>query len=236
MWLLFPSLEISPQFAIWLHLCLHSEALWFRVGTTSYARTTLEASVGARCVKALSSGQEGLEASLSDCLHSSDKPHSPQPELPSNHTAVLLQPVLEYVMKSFKIIKINIFSFVLSFLLKATYDVFSSPATSDAPELSEPHTGIPGLSIISLDAKCSNNTAEFSLQFLQSEQAHSLDLCREEMAACVREMDATHSSYWAIISLPPSVHKLGHVWDMHTELVTEAKSWNGLLLYCSESF
>ena len=45
-------------------------------------------------------------------------------------------------MKSFKI-KINIFFFVLPFLLKATYDVFSSPTTSDEPEISEPHTGTP---------------------------------------------------------------------------------------------
>ncbi|KAJ8793315.1 hypothetical protein J1605_000310 [Eschrichtius robustus] len=42
-------------------------------------------------------------------------------------------------MKSFKI-KTNIFFFVLPFLLKATYDVFSSPTTSDEPEISEPHT------------------------------------------------------------------------------------------------
>ncbi|TEA34131.1 hypothetical protein DBR06_SOUSAS25710003, partial [Sousa chinensis] len=42
-------------------------------------------------------------------------------------------------MKSFKI-KINIFFFVLPFLLKATYDIFSSPTTSDEPEISEPHT------------------------------------------------------------------------------------------------
>ena len=44
-----------------------------------------------------------------------------------------------------KLTKINIFSFVLPFLLKATYDVFSSPSTSDEPEISEPHTGTPSL-------------------------------------------------------------------------------------------
>jgi len=47
-----------------------------------------------------------------------------------------------------KLIKINIFSFVLPLLLKATYDVFSSPTTSDEPEISEPHTGTPSLSIL----------------------------------------------------------------------------------------
>lgn len=160
-----------------------------------------------------SSGQEGLEANLSDCLHFSDK------------TSIKICHVIFSV-------KINT-SFTFSF--EATYDVFSSPTTSDEPEISESHTGIPNLSILALDSKCSDNRVPSSLFNFCWTKKCAFQSPAGKKSNRVRKVNSALSSHWATTCSHPSVNALCTSGRCRRVVATEAKWGDGLLLYCSDS-